>query len=264
MLDDNDNEEREEENEEEEVNEEESELILWYDRYYYFLNIEGPVPHYPPLEVVLYYNNVYIPTNEELYPSVRKLANEHYPLISKETRPEILAAIDANAKTICQTFLMELYRLLKYIKNGANLREAYPTFDTMAEFKHVETYIRRDIFDEVEGLSDKQKKQLYQLALKKFPDSYNYKDQRRYEFIDMLHSIVFKHCPDILDFDEDAWTLYNYYMRLEHVGFRMTFEFFHSFIDCELPIEDLLLDNAEIHDKVQRIYDERWKNKKIQ
>jgi len=233
----------------------------WYDDNYSFFNIPGPLQIDPPLEVEVFYQKIYCPVMEEIYPVGRKLLNEHYPFIGTERRPILLNKIDADAKYVGHSFLMQFYGLLRHVEAGDNLREAYPDFDKMSERLKDDHYFRKDVFDSVEGLTDKQKQQLYRLALEKFEDSYNYKDQRRYEFIDSIHPIVFEHCPTIQDFSMDAWVVYNYLLRLEHVEYRLTFEFYHSFIDCGLPIDDLQLTRKEIHEKINQLYTERYKNR---
>ena len=249
---------------EEEMSEEEADFLNWYDCYSTYFKFEDKAPYVPPIEVEMYYYNVYQPVMKELCPIVRKLVNMHYPLIGNEKRPEILQRIDNNAPNIGITFLLGLYGLLLYFRNGANLHEVYSNFDIMLARRQDSNYIRKDIFNGIEGLTLKQKEQLYRLILEKFTNEYNYKDQRFYEFVDVVHPVIFKYCPQIQDFSDDAWVIYSYLLRLEHVEFRLVFEFYHSFIDCELPIEDLSLNGVEIHDKVQHIYSERWENKEKQ
>lgn len=243
---------------------ERSEFDIWYDDNYSYFKRGTETFVEPGLEVELFYKAVYGSIMKELPRVARKLLIQHYPIIDTEFRPAILEAIEQKLEMTGHIFLLNLYDLMLDKKQNLNLREKYSDFETWEKRKKESEVINRSIFNSIAGLTSKQKDDLYELAKREFKSSYNFKDQRLYEFIEILQPLVFKYYPAIQDLDADGWVMYYKLLTLEHVEFRIRFEYFDEFIEYDFPEEDLYIPYSEFHKKLQQKFaDKRDKERKL-
>ncbi|HJV77644.1 MAG TPA: hypothetical protein VJ602_04615 [Paludibacter sp.] len=239
-----------------------SEFEIWYDDNFGYFKRGAENFFEPDLDVEFFYTSIYTPFMAELPHAIRKLITKHYPIIDTECRPAVLEAIERKIKISGHSFLLQLYDLMQDKKEGINLREKYPDFEKWEQRNRESEVINRSVFESIEGLTAKQKDELYELAKREFPESYNYKDQRRYEFIELFQPVVFRHYPAIQELDSDGWVVYNYLLTIEHTEFRLRFEYFDEFIEYGFPEEDLYIPYSEFHSKLMQKFDERREEKK--
>jgi hypothetical protein len=237
---------------------ERSEFDWWYDdnNWYFRRGADSFVE--PGIDEELFYSGVYCKVMSELAPTVRKLIVYQYPAFAREHRPAVWEAIERVVARTGHKFMLELYNLLKDQKEGVNLREKYPDFEKWETRKKEASYFSRNIFDRVEGLTEKQKSELYELTKEKFQDSYNWKEQRQYEFIDMVQPIVFKYYPEVQELDADGWIIYYYLLVIEYTDYRLDFEHYVTFIEYDFEESDLYIPYAEFHKKFEERFKERW------
>ena len=238
---------------------ERSEFDWWYDDNNMYFRRGADAFVEPDLEVELFYSNVYCKIMSELAPAVRKLIRYQYPVFETEYRPMVWEAFERVVERTGHRFLLELYNLIQDQKEGVNLREKYPDFEKWEERKKELSYFSRSIFNSVEGLTEKQKSALYELVKDKFHESYNYKEQRLYEFIEMIQPIVFRYYNAVQELDADGWIVYFHILLIEHTDYRLDFEHYVTFIEYDFEESDLYIPYAEFHKKFQERFDERWK-----
>jgi hypothetical protein len=237
---------------------ERSEFDWWYDDNNWYFRRGAAEFVEPSLEDELFYTGVYMPIMSELAPAVHKLIRYQYPVFETEHRPELWEAIERIVKRTGHRFLLELYNLMQDQKENVNLREKYPDFERWKERKKDTNYFSRTIFDSIAGLTEKQKSELYELIKNKFENSFNWKDQRLYEFIDMVQPIVFRYYPQVQELDADGWIVYFYHLSIEHTDYRLDFEHYAGFIEYEFDVEDLKLPYKEYSVKFSERWNVRW------
>lgn len=241
-----------------------SEFDKWYEDNFGYFKRGADRYVEPTLDVELFYTGVYLPVMRELPALVRKLVVKHYPVIGTEQRGTVLEAMNQKISMTGHSFLLRLYDLMQDKKEGVDLRLKYAEFGQWERRKNETETISRTIFDQVPGLTPLQKELLYELVKKEFPESYNYKDQLRYEFIEMFQPLIFKYCPAVQELDADGWVVYFHLMTIEHFDYRLRFEYFAEFIEYDFPEEDLYIPYGEFQKKFKEKFDERWeKNKRM-
>jgi hypothetical protein len=241
---------------------ERSEFDWWYDDNNLYFRRGANEFVEPSLEDELFYTGVYLPIMSELAPAVRKLIRYQYPVFKTEHRPELWEAIERVVQRTGHRFLLELYNLIRDQKEGVDLRTKYPDFEKWEQRKKNASYFSRTIFDTIAGLTEKQKSELYELMKDQFKDSYDWKDQRLYEFIDMVQPIVFRYYRDVQQLDSDAWIVYYYLLRIEHTDYRLDFEHYAGFIEYGFGVEDLNMPYKEYSVKFSERWKERWEEEK--
>ena len=240
---------------------ERSEFEWWYDENNWYFRRGSTEFVEPTLDDELFYTNVYLPVMSELAPAVHKLIRYQYPVFETEHRPAVWEAIERIVKRTGRRFLLELYNLMRDQKEKVNLREKYSDFERWEERKKDVNYFSRTIFDTIEGLTEKQKSELYELIKDKFQDSFDRNDQRLYEFIDMIQPILFHYYPQVQDLDSDGWIIYFHHLSIEHTDYRLDFEHYVVFIDYGFEESDLYIPYAEFDKKFNEKFNERWKNR---
>jgi len=236
---------------------ERSEFDWWYDDNNWYFRRGATEFVEPSLEDELFYTSVYMPVMSELAPAVHKLIRYQYPVFETEHRPAVWEAIERVVQRTGHRFLLELYNLIRDQNEGVDLRTKYPDFEKWEQRKKDTSYFSRTIFDSIAGLTEKQRSELYELIKDKFQDSYNWKDQRLYEFIDMIQPILFHYYPQVQELDADGWIVYFYLLRIEHTDYWLDFEHYVVFIDYGFEESDLYIPYAEFKQKFEEKYDER-------
>ncbi len=238
---------------------ERSEFDCWYDDNNMYFRRGADAFVEPDLDIELFYSNVYCKVMSELAPAVRKFIRYQYPVFETEYRPAVLDAIERIVLGTGHRFMLELYNLIQDQKEAVNLRGKYPDFEEWEKRKKELRYFSRSIFNAIEGLTEKQKTDLYELAKDKFQESYNYKEQRLYEFIEMIQPILFQYYPVVQELNADGWIVYFHLLLIEHTDYRLDFEHYVTFINYDFEESDLNIPYAEFRKKFQEKFDERWK-----
>ncbi len=242
------------------VNNKKSKFDIWYnDNFSYFARGISEFVE-PTIEIKLFYKDVYCPTMHELASAIKKLLIKHYPVIDTEHRFSVLNAIQNEIKITGHNFLLRLYDLMIDHTESINLRDKYPELERWEIHKKSSKFINRSVFDSIKSLTYSQKNELYELAKKEFSESYNLKDQLRYEFIEVIQPPVFKYYPVIQQLDMDGWVVYFYLLSMEHLDYRLRFEHIAEFIEYKFPEEDLYIGDIEFQAKFQKKFMEKFDN----
>ena len=122
------------EEEEDEDNYKMSELEKWYDNNFAYFNRASKTEPGLDLDITLFYNSTYCPVMKELAPAVRKLMYKQYPLLETEFRPMVLEHINRIVSKAGHRLLLMLNILVQDQKEGVNLREKYPDFESWIDF----------------------------------------------------------------------------------------------------------------------------------
>ncbi len=242
-------------------NYESSDFEIWYNENYMFFERETDILEGPTLDISLFYNGVYMPVMQELAPSVRKLMTRQYPLIDLEFRPLVLNYIDWVVSMAGHRFLMNLYQLIQDQKDGVNLREKYPDFESWIGF-----YARPgepDLVTEVNytkftTYSEEEKKELIDAENKNITEFFEKEQLLKKEYYDIIQPLVFKYYPALQDLDYDGWIIYSVHIREDYEDYKFRCEHIETFIEYEFQEEDINLRYDEFQAKFRIKYNEKW------
>ncbi len=240
---------------------ERSEFEIWYDdnRNYFLRGATGIVE--PSVEIEAFYIGVYCPAMHDLMSAIRQLLVKQYPIITTESRPAVLQAIERRIEITGHTFLLYLFDLVQDQKEGINLPEKYPDFEKWRvayRTLHKPYKFDESFFDQFPWLTDEQKNEFMEESRKEEEERFNWKDKRKYDFINMLQRIVLKYYKEIMDFEADQWIVYSSLITNEYVEYRIRFEHYVTFIEYEFPEEDLYISYSEFSKKFHQRFNERW------
>ena len=240
---------------------ERSEFEIWYDdnRNYFLRGATGIVE--PSVEIEAFYIGVYCPAMHDLMSAIRQLLVKQYPIIATESRPAVLQAIERRIEITGHTFLLYLFDLVQDQKEGINLPEKYPDFEKWRvayRTLHKPYKFDESFFDQFPWLTDEQKNEFMEESRKEEEERFNWKDKRKYDFINMLQRIVLKYYKEIMDFEADQWIVYSSLITNEYAEYRIRFEHYVTFIEYEFPEEDLYISYSEFSKKFHQRFNERW------
>ena len=245
---------------------ERSEFDIWYDDNFRYFRRGAEKFFEPSLEIELFYTGVYCPVMQELSRAMQKLILKHYPIIDTEQRPAVLEAIKWRVEITGHDFLLSLYELVQDQYEGVNLREKYPDFEKWAiayPSYRKPRYMDVSFFDKFTWLTEEQKQEMIENDRKEADENFKYEEKPRFEFFDMLQSIIFKYFKAVQELDTDGWVIYNVMIFSEYTDYKLRFEYIDEFIDYEFEEEDLKIPYAEFIKKFQQKYSER-REKKLQ
>jgi len=247
--------------EEGEDNYELSEFENWYDENFMYFRREGTKQQGPTLDISLFYSGVYCPIMDELAHSVRKLMLKQYPVIDTEFRPLVLKYIDWIVSMAGHRFLMNLYVLIQDQKDGINLREKYPDFESWISYyaRPAKPELVTDVnFTKFTTFTEQEKQDL---MVDENNDIINFfeKEQRlKKEYYDMIQPIVFKYYPAIQNLDYDGWIIYSVQIREDYEDYKFRCEHVETFIEYDFMEEDIHLKYDEFQAKFRIKYNEKW------
>jgi hypothetical protein len=238
-----------------------SDFEKWYDENYMFFEREFNKQLGPTLDISLFYTGVYCPVMQELSHFVRKLMVRQFPVIDLEFRPLVLKYIDWVVSMAGHRFLMNLYQLIHNQKEGINLREKYPDFESWISF-----YARPsqpDLITEVNYekftlYTDQEKKDLIDDENKDITDFFEKEQLLKKEYYDMIQPLVFKYYPALQDLDYDGWIIYSVQIREDYEDYKFRCEHIETFIEYEFQEEDINLRYDEFQAKFRIKYNEKW------
>lgn len=242
-----------------------SEIEEWYDENFGYFRRDSKTELGLNLDITLFYTGVYCPVMRELAPAVRKLMLKQYPLITEETRPLVLEHIDWIVSRAGHRLLMNLYILIQDQKEGINLREKYPDFESWIDFyarppkPPVPDYSFFEKYPTLtENLSDAEKKEMvdeeFESGTKYFIETENLKT----EYYEIIQPLVFKYYLALQDLDYEGWIIYAVQIREDYEDYKYRSEHVETFIEYEFVEEDINLEYKEFQEKFSIKYRERW------
>lgn len=208
------------------------------------------------MDMAMFHNRVFKKVMEELGPKLRKLMLKQYPLFQTETRPLVVNAIDDIANSIGNTLLFSLYGLVQDQKNGVDLREKYPDFDSWLEL-----YVRPNqphlleisFYDDFPQLSYEQKKELVDEINEQDIEGSRLYESQKFEFFELIQKVVLKHYLALQELEGDGWNVYSIHVGMEYRMYCDDCCHIEHFIENKLPEEDIKLTFSEYMKKLDDI-----------
>lgn len=192
----------------------------------------------------------------EIHPSLRKLMNKQYPVFKTENRPLVTEYINNISATTGHELLFKLIRLVQGQKNGVNVREKYPKFDRWVDFygrpqkpKTIDEATRS--WDS--WMSDEEWIIFRDSENKALLEYFNWKEKRKFEFIDLIQTILFKYYKELEDLNPDEWIIYAVDIRDEYEYYLTSCEDVELFIDCGFPDDYIKLTNEQFRENYSKL-----------
>ncbi len=253
------------EDDEEEDDYKMSELEEWYDNNFAYFNRASKTELGVNLEITLFYNGVYRLVMKEFAPAVRKLMFKQYPLLETEFRPIVVEHINWIVSKAGHRLLLMLYILVQDQKEGINLREKYPDFESWINFyarppkPPVPDYHYCDNHPILSNsLTVEQIKEIADEEWESDIKHFNMVERLKKEYYDLIQPLVFKYCTALEDLDYDGWIIYAVEIREEYEDFKLRCQHVDTFIEYEMDEEDINLSYKEFHEKFSIKYHEKW------
>lgn len=217
--------------------------------------------NFPPgLEVILengydsffFLFNVYRRTMDQMAPAMRQLMTRQYPVFTTEKRPLVKEFIDIIATTIGYSLLFRLKNLVDDQKKGVKIREKYAYWEEMIAFyarPHEAPVVDQNKRPKYRWLNDEKWKSLVEMENTKMLALFNWKQSRKFEFIDIVQTIVLENFKELEDLNPDEWIVYAAYMSDEYEYYQTSCDNVELFIDCGFQEEEIKLSDAEFRRK---------------
>jgi len=74
---------------------------------------------------------------------------------------------------------------------------------------------------------------------------FNWEERRKFEFIDLVQTIILKYFKELEELNSDEWIIYAVAMREEYQYYMTSCENVELFIDCGFPEEEIKLADVE-------------------
>ena len=202
--------------------------------------------------------NVYRKVMDKMAPALRKLMVKQYPVFKTEKRPLVVEFIDSIATTTGYSLLFRLKTLVEDQKNGVSIPEKYPQLEEWKDF-----YVRPQQPSRVDEstrplyswLNDEQWKAYVETENRKMLEFFNWTEKRKFEFIDVVQTIVLKYFKELENLNSDEWIIYAVDMREEYEYYLSSCENVELFIDCGFPEEDIKLSDKEFTENYGKLSD---------
>lgn len=244
---------------------ERSDIEAWYDDNFGYFRRDSKTELGITMDINFFYSVVYQPTMHELAPLIRKLMFRQYPLIRTEDRPMVLDHINWIVSHTGHRLLMNLYILVQDQKEGVNLREKYPDFESWVDFyarppkPPVPDYSFFEKFPAlVNHLSEQDKKAIAEEECEESTKRFNETEQLRKEYYDIVQPIVFRYYPALQDLDYEGWVIYAVQIREDYEDYKYRCEHVETFIEYDFAEEDINLEYKDFQEKFKKKYNERW------
>ena len=186
--------------------------------------------------------NVYRKVMQRMAPALRKLMATQYPVFKTEKRPMVLEFIDSIATTTGYSLLFRLYNLVQGQKKGINVREKYPKFESWIEFyarpQHPNTFDQNKRHQYI-WFNDEEWEAYVETENNKMLEFFNWQEKRKFEFIDLVQTIILKYFKELEELNADEWIIYAVDMRKEYEYFMNSCENVELFIDCGFREEEI-------------------------
>jgi hypothetical protein len=141
-----------------------------------------------------------------------------------------------------------LYNLVEDQKKGVDVRVKYPQFESWIDScAHPQRPGAVDETNRMDGnwLNDQEWKAYVKSENAKVLEFFNWEEKRKFEFIDLVQTIILKHFREIEDLNPDEWIVYAIAMCEEYECFKTCCENVELFIDCGFPEEEIKLTDDE-------------------
>jgi hypothetical protein len=208
------------------------------------------------MDMCTFHRRVFNKVMDELRPKVRQLMMKQFPLLRTETRPLVVKSIDDIVHRTGQSMLFNLYGLMQDQRNGVDLREKYPDFDSWIRlYVHPPKPKLTDIsfYNIFPEMTYEQKKELVDEEYEQDVEAYNWNESRRFEFFDLIQKVVFKHYGALQDLEGDGWNVYAIHVGMEYHLYRDDCYHIENFIEAKFPEEDINLSYPEYVKKLTQL-----------
>jgi hypothetical protein len=195
-----------------------------------------------------FYYTVYSKVMRNLAPALHKLMKRQYPVFVTENRPLVTDYINVIATTTGYKLLLNLFHLIQGQKAGVNLRQKYPEFERWVEFyarPHKPDTIDETHRHEYTWLTDKEWDELRESENQILLEYFNWSEKRKFEFIDVVQTILFKYYEELHDLNADELIIYAVHIRDEYEYYLTNCEHIELFIDCGFPEDHMKLTDEE-------------------
>lgn len=192
--------------------------------------------------------NVYRKIMDKLAPALRLLMAKQYPVFKTEKRPQVAAFIDTIATTTGYSLLFRLKTLVEDQKKGVSIREKYSNLEAWKAL-----YVRPQQPPTIDQgkrshfwwLNDLQWEKYVETENKKLLEFFQWSEKRKFEFIDVVQTIVLKYFKELEELNPDEWIIYAVHMHDEYEYYQVSCENVELFIDCGFPEKDIKLSDRE-------------------
>ena len=209
----------------------------WYKKNHEFFpkNVEDTIEeHY---DMLLFLYRVYKKGMRHLPPAIHKLLLKHYPSFRTDKRPALKEHLAELSSSTCSSILLRLHRLVEDQKKGKNVRQDNPDFEKWREF-----YTKPAKPDTIDESTRPEYTWLSDAEWEVFRDSenasmleyFNWVEKRKFEFIDLIQSVVLKYYKEIEDLNPDEWVLYAMIIRDEYECLKSICEDVEIIVDCKM------------------------------
>jgi len=201
--------------------------------------------------------SIYFKVMQELTPQLKTLMFRQYPVIGSEKRPTVTDYIEKFINSVGTKMLFKLNALIHGQNEGVNVREKYPEFDKWVKIygspqqpqlltDNFRNHIENDITDtEWELYKTARNKEL--LAI------FNWKTERKSEFINILQPVLFNNINELNDLNADELIIYAVIIYDEYDYFLTVCQHIELFIDCDFPEEDIWQSDDEFIEKYEKL-----------
>ncbi len=203
-----------------------------------------------------FYYKVYSKVMRNLSPELLKLMKQQYPVFKTEKRPLVVEQINVIANITGYKLLLNLFHLVEDQKTGVNLREKYPKFESWIDFygrPHKPDTMDETHRHEYTWLSDKEWDELRESENRIMLEYFNWKEKRKFEFIDLVQTILFKYYKELEELNSDELIMYAVHLGDEYEYYLTTCEEMELFIDCGFPEEDIKLTDEEFEQNYRNL-----------
>jgi len=173
-----------------------------------------------------------------LAPALHELMLKQYPVFRTEQRPAVLEYLGDLPSTTCDAILFNLYSLMQDQKEGKNVRENYPDIDRCRDF-----YGKPATPDTIDESTRPNYTWLNDAEWEEYRDSenasmrgfFNWEEKRKFEFVDLVQTYIFKYYKEVEDLNPDEWIAYAVIIRDEYESYKTICENVELLIDCKMP-----------------------------
>jgi len=264
-------EELDEELDEDDFDYEMSEIEEWYEDNFGYFTRNSKIIIDVNEEITFFYNTIYIPIITELAPLIRRLMLKQYPIIRGENRPLLVENINWIISSASHDFVMRLYLIVQDQKEGVNIREKYPKFDSWVDFYGrpaelpVADYTFFDKYPEIgKNLTEQQKREIAEEGLEDEISSFLNNEKLKKEYYDILQPIILKYYKDLEELEYEGWIMYAVQIRESYEDYKYRCEHLDTIIEYGFDEEDINLEYSKFMDKFSIKYQEMEDKRKIE
>lgn len=217
-----------------------TEAEAWYhDNLSFFDSVSFPIEL--PKEIEWFYLSVYKPFMIDVRKAMPEFIAEFYPLIDMEYRPELTHRINRRIEGAAHDFILLMRAMMEFSKTGKDLREKYPRMDRCLQIYRESRqpfYIAPTFWDKFEAFTQEEKQQLIEENRREEDASFAIYDKPRASFYNILQTAFFRYVPEVADFNNDQWAMYENFLGAEFTEFTIQLEYINNLIEYDFSIEE--------------------------